>query len=173
MKILFKSGDIERAIEDIASWVLEIDGKALVGIRTGGEFLARRVLKLMGRKEFPAGFIDITFWRDDLSRLGYNPEVKGTKLEFPLDGSIIVLIDDVIFTGRTVRAALSEIMEFGRPDMIKLAVLVDRGHREVPIQPDFVSFRVETKKDQIVEVLIKEKGYSEDTIVLLEKGERI
>jgi pyrimidine operon attenuation protein/uracil phosphoribosyltransferase len=177
MKTIFAARDVSGAIAKMAEWLLGLPSSqlAIVGIRRGGEYVAKRVNEIIRLKgiDVPLGFLDITFWRDDLMRLDYNPQVRRTHLDFSLDGKIVILIDDVIFTGRTVRAALSEIMDFGRPDEVRLAVLVDRGHRELPIQPDFISFKVETSKEQMVEVLLKEKGYPEDRIVVVERGEKV
>jgi len=128
---------------------------AIVGIRTRGLTVAERLQKMLSRgmaKPIPLGTLDITLYRDDLSTLGPQPIVGPTDLPFDVDGRTIILADDVIFTGRTVRAALEALIAFGRPAAVRLAVLVDRGHREYPIQPDVTGIQVETTLKQIVKV---------------------
>lgn len=114
-----------------------IDDPVLIGIHTGGVWVAERLRTLLGRQE-PLGTLDISFYRDDFSRIGMQPKVKPSELPFDIEGRHIVLVDDVLYTGRTVRAALNEIFDYGRPDSIVLAALVDRGGRELPISADVV-----------------------------------
>jgi len=142
---------------------------ALVGIRTGGAHLAFRLQELIGQRTGRApdtGVVDITLYRDDWTRINSKPLVGPTDISFPIDGQELVLVDDVLFTGRTVRAALDQLIDFGRPRRIELCVLVDRGHRELPIAPDYVGLTVDTDYDQKVEVFLEENG-SPDRVVLL------
>jgi pyrimidine operon attenuation protein/uracil phosphoribosyltransferase len=144
---------------------------ALVGIRTGGLYLAERLQKLIAiaeGQEPPLGAIDISLYRDDVFEGLPRPEIGSTELPFSLPGRTIVLVDDVLYTGRTIRAALDALMDYGRPRAVKLAVLIDRGHRELPIQADCVGQRVETQKNESVRVMLREKGEI-DRVVLREK----
>ena len=135
-------------------------GLVLVGIRSRGVPLARRLSNLIGSRtgiDIPVGIVDITLYRDDLTDIGSQPLVRETQLPFPIDGQRIVLVDDVLFTGRTVRAALDQLIDFGRPERIELMVLVDRGGRELPIRADYVGKEVSTSKRQMVDVLLEEE----------------
>lgn len=143
----------------------------LVGIRTGGAFLAERLARLIAEvegREVPVGAIDISLYRDDVFRGMPKPEVGPTHLPGTIEGRPVVLVDDVLYTGRTVRAALDELMEFGRPRSVQLAVLVDRGHRELPIQPDYVGAAVQTTRIESVRVMLTERGETVDQVVLRE-----
>ena len=156
---------INRAMSRLASEIVEenqgTNGLYLVGIRRRGvplaESLAERIEQLEGKKPL-FGIIDITLYRDDLSTVGANPVVNRTDLNEGIDDKSIVLVDDVLYTGRTIRAALDQLMDFGRPRKVQLAVLIDRGreHRELPIQADFVGKTVPTKKSEIIKVMLKE-----------------
>ena len=156
---------MSRAISRLASEIVEENHGAadlyIVGIRRRGVPLAERIVEkieaLEGqRPEF--GIIDITLYRDDLSTVGTNPIINRTELNTDIDGKIIVLVDDVLYTGRTIRAALDQLMDFGRPKKVQLAVLIDRGreHRELPIQADFVGKIVPTKQAEIIKVMLQE-----------------
>jgi pyrimidine operon attenuation protein/uracil phosphoribosyltransferase len=156
---------IGRALSRLASEIIEenhgAEGLYLVGIRRRGVPLARtladKIEEIEGvRPEF--GIIDITLYRDDLSTVGANPVVNRTELEIDIDNKTIVLVDDVLYTGRTIRAALDQLMDFGRPKRVQLAVLIDRGreHRELPIHADFVGRVVPTKKSEIIKVMLEE-----------------
>ncbi|MCB0333725.1 MAG: bifunctional pyr operon transcriptional regulator/uracil phosphoribosyltransferase PyrR, partial [Bdellovibrionales bacterium] len=148
----------------------DLQNLALVGIRTGGEFIAKRIhqkIQQIEKRDVPFGVIDITLYRDDLSDSLEQPTLKGTELPFSLSGHRIVLVDDVLYTGRTVRAALDAIVDFGRPALVELAVLADRGHRELPIRPDYVGKNLPTHKDDFVRVRLSEGGY-QDGIYLIE-----
>jgi pyrimidine operon attenuation protein/uracil phosphoribosyltransferase len=159
------SDRINRAMSRLATEIVEENqgaaGLYLVGIRRRGvplaESLADRIEKLEGKRPL-FGIIDITLYRDDLSTVGANPVVNRTELTDDIEDKTIVLVDDVLYTGRTIRAALDQLMDFGRPKKVQLAVLVDRGreHRELPIQADFVGKTVPTKKSEIIKVMLKE-----------------
>ena len=158
---------LARAIE--ADLRAECEDLALIGIRNRGAHLARRLARMLGEKwgrEIPVGALDITLYRDDLSQIAHQPVVKGTEIPFNVEGRYIVLVDDVLFTGRTVRAALDAIIDFGRPKCIKLAVLIDRGFRELPIAPDYVAETVETHHNEMVEVRLKEADETEEVLVV-------
>lgn len=140
----------------------------LLGIKTRGIYLAERLVKQLqdthGQK-VDMGILDITLYRDDLSTLGSQPVVGKTTIDFDVTGKKIILIDDVIYTGRTIRAALDEIVDFGRPRLIRLLAMVDRGLREYPIQPDYVAQKIDTDSSQVVQVRLKEAD-GEDRVVL-------
>lgn len=158
---------LARAIE--ADLRAQCESLALIGIRNRGAHLAVRLAKILGEKmscEIPVGALDITLYRDDLSQIAHQPVVKGTEIPFDVESKCIVLVDDVLFTGRTVRAALDAIIDFGRPECIKLAVLIDRGFRELPIAPDYVAERVQTQRDEMVEVRLKEADETEEVLVV-------
>jgi pyrimidine operon attenuation protein/uracil phosphoribosyltransferase len=143
----------------------------LVGIRTGGAYLAERLAKLLrdGGETHPlVGAIDITLYRDDVFQGLPKPEIGPTDLPESPDGKLVVLVDDVLFTGRTIRAAMDVVADYGRPRAVQLAVLVDRGRRELPIQPDFVGLRVQTAANESVRVMLKERG-EPDRVVLRER----
>jgi len=135
------------------------DNIVIIGIRTRGDFLADRIannIKQIEKIEIPVGYMDITFYRDDVHSRLEQPEIHQTEVLFPIDDKIIVLVDDVLFTGRTIRAALDQITDFGRPRAIQLAVLVDRGHRELPIKADYVGKNIPTSPDDEVVVKLNE-----------------
>jgi pyrimidine operon attenuation protein/uracil phosphoribosyltransferase len=135
------------------------DGLVLVGIQRRGVPIAHRLAAAILEHEdvaLPVGALDITFYRDDLSMLAQQPVVKGTDLPFDVTGTTVVLVDDVLYTGRTIRAAMDALMEYGRPQAIRLAVLVDRGHRELPIRADHVGKNVPTSREELVRVRIEE-----------------
>ena len=162
-----------RVLRRMAFEILERShGQAyFVGIRTGGAFLAerlRRILAEAGEQPPTLGAVDITLYRDDVFLGLPKPEVGATELPASIDGRQVVLVDDVLFTGRTVRAAMDVLADYGRPRAVELAVLVDRGRRELPIQPDYVGIRVQTSEDESVRVMLTEKGES-DRVVLRER----
>jgi pyrimidine operon attenuation protein/uracil phosphoribosyltransferase len=163
---------VDRALSRIAHEILEKNKTApdLVGIRSRGVPLARRLaakLEALEGRAVAVGALDINLYRDDLSRVGDHPVLRRTEIPFEVEGSVLVLVDDVLFTGRTIRAALDGVMDLGRPRMIQLAVLVDRGHRELPIRADYVGKNVPTAMDQQVEVLLRETDQGEDEVVLV------
>ncbi len=171
---LLDSKEIDRSLSRMAHEVLEKNkgtkGLCLVGIRTGGVPLASRLQKKIKEIEGIApdvGILDITLYRDDWSTLSQHPIVRSTDIPFSIDGRVIILVDDVIYTGRTIRAALDALTDYGRPGKIELAVLVDRGRRELPIQPDFTGISLSTSKDEHVNVYLEEIAGRDE--VLLEK----
>lgn len=150
----------------------ELGGKkrlVLIGIRTRGAILAQRLQNLLKKRmnrNVPLGILDITLYRDDLSALGSQPMVKETTLPFDVTDTTVVLIDDVLFTGRTIRAALDQICDFGRPACVKLAVLIDRGLREYPIQPDFVGTTIKASPNQLVQLHLHELDGEERVLIV-------
>jgi pyrimidine operon attenuation protein/uracil phosphoribosyltransferase len=177
---ILSADEIRRALVRIAHEVVEkhggTDGLALVGVQRRGVPLANRIAASIADHEqvtVPVGAIDITFYRDDLSMVAHQPVVKGTELPFDLTGLTIVLVDDVLYTGRTVRAGMDALMDFGRPRAIRLAVLVDRGHRELPVRADHVGKNVPTSREEVIRVHLREvDGVDEVLIDRLESGAR-
>jgi pyrimidine operon attenuation protein/uracil phosphoribosyltransferase len=164
--------DVRRALTRIAHEILERDrgaeGVLLVGIADRGDELASRLAGEIHRIEgieVPVGVLDITFYRDDIGLKAEAPEVHETRIPFDITGRTVVLVDDVLFTGRTIRAAMDALMDFGRPRRIQLAVLVDRGHRELPIRADFVGKNLPTHREDDVRVLVVEVD-GEDAVVV-------
>ncbi len=142
-------------------------GIALVGIKTRGEFLARRIAKHLAKSmKVETGTLDITLYRDDLNVLQEDLKIGESQIDFDLNGKTVVIVDDVLFTGRTVRAALDQILDLGRPTVVRLGVLVDRGHRELPISPDFCGMKIRTVKSDRVEVRVKEKDGKDEAFVI-------
>ncbi len=160
---IMTADEIRRATVRISHEIVEkqagTDGLALIGIQRRGVPLARRLAEAIHEHEgveLPVGALDITFYRDDLSMIAQQPLVKGTDLPFDLNGRTIVLVDDVLYTGRTIRAAMDALVDFGRPQAMRLAVLVDRGHRELPIRADHVGKNVPTSREEVVRVHLAE-----------------
>lgn len=159
---LLAEADMDRCIADMARQIMEDVGDArdvlLVGIRTRGvplaEWLAKKLSGLAGHP-FPVGSLDINLYRDDLSEVDHQPVVRETELPVPVDGKGIILVDDVLFTGRTIRSALDALVDYGRPRFVRLAVLIDRGFRELPIQADFVGKKVKTVLNENVKVMLQ------------------
>jgi pyrimidine operon attenuation protein/uracil phosphoribosyltransferase len=180
---LLDAAGIARTLRRLAHEIVERvpqDERPLyfVGIRTGGAYLAQRLVELVGTigdghaEGRPLiGAVDISLYRDDVFSGLPKPEIGPTELPEPVDGKTIVLVDDVLFTGRTVRAAMDVLADYGRPRSVKLAALVDRGRRELPIQPDFVGVDVQTTASESVRVMLKERG-EPDRVVLREKKTR-
>jgi pyrimidine operon attenuation protein / uracil phosphoribosyltransferase len=169
--VVLDRDDMRRTLQRIAHEIVEKnpDGQiALVGIHRRGAHLARRVHALTAGlldTPLPLGSVDIAFYRDDLGSRPLSPVVHATELEFAVAGRTIVIVDDVLYTGRTVRAAIDEIFDYGRPSRVQLAVMVDRGHRELPIRPDYVGKNIPTSQDQRVNVRVQEvDGVDEVTI---------
>lgn len=172
--ILDKQG-INRALTRIAHEIIErnkgTDNLVLIGIRRRGVPLARRLaerIKEIEGSSVPVGMLDITLYRDDLSTLSHQPVVHQTEIRFPVEGKRVVLVDDVLYTGRTIRAALDAVMDLGRPSVIQLAALIDRGHRELPIRADYVGKNVPTSRKEIIAVELEEVD-GEDRVLILEK----
>lgn len=171
-QILDQAG-IRRSLTRIAHEIIEhnkgIDNLVLIGIRRRGvplaERLAERIKEIEGRS-VPVGTLDITLYRDDLTTMAYQPKVRSTEVPFPVSGKTVVLVDDVIYTGRTIRAALDAVIDLGRPKVIQLAVLIDRGHRELPIRPDYVGKNVPTSKREEALVKLSEIDGEERVIIL-------
>jgi pyrimidine operon attenuation protein / uracil phosphoribosyltransferase len=160
--VVLDHDDMRRTLVRIAHEIVEKNpggAVALVGIHRRGAALAQRLHALASElldTSVPLGFVDISFYRDDLTIRPSAPIVHSTQLDFPIDGRTIVIVDDVLYTGRTVRAAIDEVFDYGRPGRVQLAVLVDRGHRELPIRPDYVGKNLPTSQDQRVNVRVKE-----------------
>ena len=172
-KVLIDSKEIDRKILRIVHEIIErnsgVNNVAVIGIKTRGEFIGRRINKKLfktEKKEVPFGTLDITLYRDDLRNSLNMPELKGTDINFDIDKLTIILVDDVLYTGRTIRAAIDAIMDLGRPSSIQLAVLVDRGLRELPIQPDFVGLEIETSNNEKIEVHLKEHDKKDEVVLL-------
>jgi pyrimidine operon attenuation protein/uracil phosphoribosyltransferase len=164
-RVVLDRDDLRRTLVRIAHEIVEknpgSDAVALVGIHTRGAVIARRLHTLVGEltgTEVPLGDLDISFYRDDLPgrEPGAQPIVHSSHLDFELDGRTVVLVDDVLFTGRTVRAAIDALFDYGRPPRVQLAVLIDRGHRELPIRPDYVGKNMPTARDERVYVRLEE-----------------
>ena len=166
--VIMDSDAMRRALVRIAHEIIEknkgVNNVVLVGIRTRGVPLAQRIAIIEGVK-VEVGMLDITLYRDDLSTLGYNPIVHGTDIDFDLNGKNIVLVDDVLYTGRTIRAALDAVIDMGRPRSIQLAVLIDRGHKELPIRADFVGKNVPTAHKETIEVTLKEHDENDEVFI--------
>jgi len=174
--ILLGADDVRRAIARIAHEIVERDPDpssiALVGIRSRGDILAARLRDAIRRNEgvdLPLGALDITLYRDDLTRIGHAAVVRTTEIGFSVDDRVVVLVDDVLFTGRTIRAAMDALVDYGRPRAVRLAVLVDRGHRELPIRADHVGKNVPTQLGDDVRVhLVELDGRDEIELVKAE-----
>ncbi len=174
--VIMDSEAIRRALVRIAHEIIEknkgVEDVVIVGIRTRGVPLAQRIaaeINAIENCEMTVGMLDITLYRDDLSTLGYNPVVHGTDINFDLSGKHVVLVDDVLYTGRTIRAALDAVIDMGRPKTIQLAVLVDRGHKELPIRADYVGKNVPTSQKETIEVVLNEIDGTDEVYI----GERI
>ena len=164
--------EIEASLNRICEQLLDrhpqLDEIVLVGIRTGGVFLAERLKDRVLRKkrvDLPTGIIDINLYRDDWTRLSQTPEVRKTEIHFSIEDKHVLLVDDVLFTGRTIRAALDALLDLGRPRRIELAVLVDRGHRELPICADYVGSFLETSKQDSIDVELKELAGIDQVVI--------
>jgi pyrimidine operon attenuation protein/uracil phosphoribosyltransferase len=174
-RIAMESQEIHRILERMAEEIQEdaivADNLVLVGIHTGGVYLAKRLRDLIAERfqlKIPVGTLDITLYRDDWTRLHTQPVVRATELPFPIDEREVILVDDVLYTGRTIRAALDALVDYGRPKRVQVAVLVDRGHRELPICGQFVGIELKTLATEMVNVLLHEKDDA-DQIVVVEK----
>jgi len=160
---------LEQLTQDVINHHKNIKQLVLVGIQTGGAFLADRIqknIKKILNVSLPIGSVNIALYRDDWTKISYQPILQGTNINFSIDDKHVLLIDDVIFTGRTVRAAMDALFDIGRPGQIELAVLVDRGHRELPVQPNYCRKVIHTKHSQTVNVFLKEHD-GKDTVELV------
>jgi len=173
--VLLDENSITRALKRISHEIIEknkgVDDIVLLGIKTRGVPLAKRIanyVEMFEGQKVLVGQIDISLYRDDLTEKYDEPKVGINKLDFDIKGKKVILVDDVIFTGRTVRAALDAVMDIGRPKLIQLAVLIDRGHRELPIRPDYVGKNVPTSLNEIIEVKLTETD-GVDKVIILEK----
>jgi len=169
---LMSASEIERTLVRLAHEIIEKnDGAAdlgLVGIRRRGVFLAQRLGAMIQRIEktpVPVGSLDITLYRDDLSTLGPKPVVQKSEIGIPITGKNIILVDDVLYTGRTTRAAMDALFSHGRPKRVQLCVLIDRGHRELPVEAQFVGRRVQTTSEEIIEVQLREMDEAERVLL--------
>ncbi|MCK4545459.1 bifunctional pyr operon transcriptional regulator/uracil phosphoribosyltransferase PyrR [candidate division WOR-3 bacterium] len=163
---------IKRAITRIAHEIIEknkgTEDIIVVGIQRRGDFIANRIAKLLKEiegKDIPTGKLDITLYRDDLSSIANQPVIHKTEIPVNIDEKIVILVDDVLYTGRTIRAALDELIDFGRPKRIQLAVLIDRGHRELPIKADYIGKSIPTNTNDIVDVYLKEIDKRDEVII--------
>ena len=173
--IVLDARAMDRTLRRMADEIVELnegtDDLIIVGIQRRGVQLAARIVSSIREREnadVPSGALDITLYRDDLQTVGPRPVVGPTNLPWAIDGKHVVIVDDVLYTGRTIRAALDELADFGRPRRIGLAVLIDRGGRELPIQPDVVGKAIEVKSSQRVDVLVKELD-DKDAVIIAEK----
>ena len=167
---------IQRAVTRIAHEIVErndgTDALVLIGLRSRGVDLARRIaleLKVISGTDIPVGALDVTLYRDDLGKVGPQPVVRRTEIPFSINEKRIVLVDDVLYTGRTIRAAMDSLIDLGRPRFIQLAVLVDRGHRELPIRADYVGKNVPTSRQEQIQVLLTEEDGMDKVVIV--KGE--
>ncbi len=170
---ILDSAGIQRAVTRIAHEIVErnngTDGLVLIGLRSRGVDLARRIaqeLKVIDGADIPVGALDVTLYRDDLGKVGPQPVVRKTEIPFPINEKRVVLVDDVLYTGRTIRAALDSLIDLGRPRLIQLAVLVDRGHRELPIRADYVGKNVPTSQQEQVQVLLTEEDGVDKVLIV-------
>lgn len=174
-KLILDAKGVDRVLSRLTHEIIEknkgAEEIALVGICSGGVPLSRVIqgkIRSIEGLDVPAGYVDITLYRDDLSRAGYQPRLKRTEIPFSIDEKRVVLVDDVLFTGRTIRAAMDALIDFGRPKNIQLAVLIDRGHRELPIRADYVGRNVPTARNETVEVIVE--GEPEEWKVMLRES---
>ncbi len=177
-RTVLTADDMRRAVRRIAHEIVErnrgLEDVVLVGMRTRGVPLARRLAEAMREfegAEVPVGALDIGLYRDDIPSLELRPRIRPTEMPTGIDGKRVVLVDDVLFTGRSIRAALDALTDFGRPASIQLAVLVDRGHRELPIRPDYVGKNIPTSMREEVEVLLEEVDGRDEVRIVEDEGE--
>lgn len=170
---------INRSLTRIAHEILERNrgtgGLCIIGIRSRGAVLAERlgeVIKTIDRATVPVGILDITLYRDDLTMIAAQPVVHKTEIPFAITGMDVILVDDVLYTGRTIRAAMDALIDFGRPRSIQLAVLIDRGHRELPIRADYVGKNIPTSRQETVELRLKEIDGRDEAVIIERQGEQ-
>ncbi len=158
---------IESLANRIQRQLKDTEQVALIGIKTRGEFLANRIGRRLAKNmRVEIGNLDITLYRDDLNVFQEDLKIGESHIDFDLNGKIVVIVDDVLFSGRTVRAAIDQILDLGRPRVVRLAILLDRGHRELPIRPDFCGMKIRTEKTDRVEVRLKEKDGKDEAFVI-------
>ncbi len=174
-KLLMTAAEIDLVLARMSAEIVEKLGSrddfAIIGIRRRGVHLAQRLcrkIEAILKRPIPLGILDITLYRDDLTTISNRPMLRETLIDFDINTLSLVLVDDVLYTGRTVRAALDGIVDLGRPKRVQLAVLIDRGHRELPIQADYIGKRVETAEDEIIEVRLTEED-EEERVVLIKR----
>jgi pyrimidine operon attenuation protein / uracil phosphoribosyltransferase len=172
---LLSAAEINRTLERLAHEIIEesegAKDLALIGIRRRGVTLADRLVKSIRKSsnvDVPMGILDIALYRDDLSTIGAHPSLQGTEIDFPVDNRDLVVVDDVLYTGRTIRAAMNGLFDLGRPRRIRLCVLIDRGHRELPVEATFIGKTVQTSDTEIVEVRLQEMD-GEERVVLVDR----
>lgn len=172
MKNVLDAPSLERTLIRIAHEILEkntvVENLALIGIQTRGVVLAQRLgreIRKIAGHDVPLGILDINLYRDDLTRVAEQPIIRKTEINFDLEGLTVVLVDDVLYTGRTIRSAFDALIDFGRPKKIELAVLIDRGHRELPIRADFVGKNIPTQENEIVHVHLSETDQIDEVVV--------
>jgi len=172
-KEILDQRDIDRALSRIAHEIVEknrdLAGLCLIGIQRGGVHLARRLagkIREYEGQEVPCGSLDISLYRDDINIRKEQPVVRRTEIDFDINDKTVILVDDVLFTGRSIRAAMDALMDMGRPARIQLAVLIDRGHRELPIRADYVGKNVPTSLKEQIEVQLREEGASDRVIIV-------
>lgn len=172
---LLSAEEINRTLQRLAHEIIEksegAKDLALIGIRRRGVTLADRLVKdirIFSKVDVPMGILDISLYRDDLSTIGTHPSLQGTEIDFPVDNRDLVVVDDVLYTGRTIRAAMNGLFDLGRPRRIRLCVLIDRGHRELPVEATFVGRNVQTSDSEIVEVRLQEMD-GEERVVLVDR----
>ena len=171
-KTIISTQDIKRVLTRMAHEIVEahkgVENLAIIGIQTRGDYLEKRleqIIKDIEGTSLPVGDMDINLYRDDWTKISHHPIVKPSNIPFNVDDKNIILVDDVLYTGRTVRAAMDALMDYGRPSQIELAVLVDRGHRELPIQADYKGIFIDTDKNDMVNVCLKEHD-NEDRVYI-------
>jgi pyrimidine operon attenuation protein / uracil phosphoribosyltransferase len=174
-KLLMTGAEIDLALSRIGAEIIEElssrDEFAIIGIRRRGVYLANRLCDKIGtvlKRPILNGILDITLYRDDLTTVSHRPMLRETSIDFDINNLSLVLVDDVLYTGRTVRSALDGLVDLGRPKRVQLAVLIDRGHRELPIQADYVGKNIQTAEDEIVEVRLNEED-GEERVVLVKR----
>ncbi len=177
--VILNGKEIVQQLQEIANQIITKHGSdkeiVLIGIRTGGAFLAARLQKVLiqsGAQEPLLGILDITLYRDDWTRIGSTPVVGKTEIPFSVDGKLLILVDDVLYTGRTVRAAMDALIDYGRPKKIELAILADRGadYRELPIAPDYKGGTWTTSSEETINVYLKEEGFEDHVAIETKKA---
>ena len=177
---VLSSDDIEKVIKDLSRKIFDdikdLNAFAIIGIHTRGVFLAERIrtnLEKISGQPIKSGTLDISFYRDDITTRGKLPVLKETLIEFNINRKTVLLVDDVLFTGRTTKAAIETLMAFGRPDAIRYLVLVDRGHRELPIQADYCGIKIETDQEDSVRVRLSEIDCEEESVFLIKEQHKL